>query len=427
MKRPAIDGLILGFLLLAGSGTQSLQAAEGDFLDHYKAGLEAVGKKDWQKAADEMRLAIAEQPGASPRLKRRLYFKRYIPHYFLGRALFESQDCRGAVKAWETSEAQGIVQRYDEMAALKRDRETCSSRKSAAKEALEAARATFKEATQANDESATLPGPELRASWERGSPSLASRRTAARKALGAARDALNDLGEPADSQKIERAHDLARSALQAFGDLEKEVEVHRARLSGEKNNVRQSLEPLRKRAERTLASLAYLEPLPPRLASRASRLKALATASRAVNAASTAKELQTLRKNLSTSLKRLEAAAAPPPKELSTAVEAFFQGDYQTVLDTLDGLDLTGPKARAHSHLFLAAARYALFVAGGEREDELLAAARQDALACRTNDPERAPEANAFSPRFIEFFLALEPDEEIDDAEEVSAESELGT
>jgi hypothetical protein len=54
--------------------------------------------------------------------------------------------------------------------------------------------------------------------------------------------------------------------------------------------------------------------------------------------------------------------------------------------------------------LFRSAARYGLYVTGGGSDELLRRQALIDATACRRQAPALVPDAEAFSPRFREFF-----------------------
>src|SRR6185436_1101306 len=79
-------------------------ALRADYRDAYKRGLDAFEGKRWEEAARLLRQAIAEHPDAGAGI---LGMRRYTPHYFLGVALVEQGDCRGAVDAFDTAEKQG--------------------------------------------------------------------------------------------------------------------------------------------------------------------------------------------------------------------------------------------------------------------------------------------------------------------------------
>lgn len=82
----------------------------------FRAGLDAQKDRKWQEMATQMRRAIDANPKEDPRKVRSGlsgFFggggTEYLPHYFLGEALFNLQDCAGAVAAWAASEQQGVV------------------------------------------------------------------------------------------------------------------------------------------------------------------------------------------------------------------------------------------------------------------------------------------------------------------------------
>jgi hypothetical protein len=93
--------------------------------DAFKAGLSARGDRKWQDVVVQMRRAIQEDAAESTRMVRsgiggllRQGGTQYLPHYFLGEALFNLQDCAGAVEAWSRSEQQGAVRSRAEFLAV---------------------------------------------------------------------------------------------------------------------------------------------------------------------------------------------------------------------------------------------------------------------------------------------------------------------
>ena len=84
--------------------------------DQLKRGAEAVEKGQWQAAIPQLREAIklktqesATRVGVNPILRTGGW--EYLPHYFLGAALFGTGDCSGAVTEWATSESMGAIQK----------------------------------------------------------------------------------------------------------------------------------------------------------------------------------------------------------------------------------------------------------------------------------------------------------------------------
>ena len=78
----------------------------------FRRGLDARDKKNWRQAATEMRAASDKNPKESTQKigsKLGIGGTEYLPHYFLGEALFYLDDCVGAVTQWEISEQQPAV------------------------------------------------------------------------------------------------------------------------------------------------------------------------------------------------------------------------------------------------------------------------------------------------------------------------------
>jgi hypothetical protein len=91
----------------------------------FLAGLDAREKQQWQQVATHMRRAIAADPQDSTRVVRSGFsalFRRggseYLPHFFLGEALFHLKDCPEAIREWSLSEQQGAVRGRTELLAI---------------------------------------------------------------------------------------------------------------------------------------------------------------------------------------------------------------------------------------------------------------------------------------------------------------------
>ena len=102
----------------------------------FKAGLDARDDKKWQDVTLQMRRAIQVNSQESTRKVRsgiggllRQGGTEYLPHFFLGEALFNLQDCVGAVDAWSKSEQQGAVRsRADLLAVLQKGYVSCEAK-----------------------------------------------------------------------------------------------------------------------------------------------------------------------------------------------------------------------------------------------------------------------------------------------------------
>jgi len=85
--------------------------------DAFKKGLKAKDDKNWVETAKQMRLAIQADPTESIRkiksggvLGVGAKETEYLPHFFLGEALLNQNDCVGAVAEWSASLDQHAVQ-----------------------------------------------------------------------------------------------------------------------------------------------------------------------------------------------------------------------------------------------------------------------------------------------------------------------------
>jgi len=104
--------------------------------DAFRAGLDARADKRWRDVTVEMRRAIQANPQESTRKVRsrlggllRQGGMEYLPHFFLGEALFNLQDCVGAMDAWSISERQGAIQsRTDLLMIVQGGYATCEAK-----------------------------------------------------------------------------------------------------------------------------------------------------------------------------------------------------------------------------------------------------------------------------------------------------------
>jgi len=89
---------------------------------------------------------------------------------------------------------------------------------------------------------------------------------------------------------------------------------------------------------------------------------------------------------------------------LVAGAQAYFDARYKEASDLLAQASAASGPAAAHTALLRGAARYALYLVGGQQEEALRQAAADDVRACRRIDPRLAPDPHVFSPRFIAFF-----------------------
>jgi len=94
--------------------------------------------------------------------------------------------------------------------------------------------------------------------------------------------------------------------------------------------------------------------------------------------------------------------AHPAPEKLQRAVAAFLAGDYQRTVELLAIPELGSPEATRIAYLLRGAARFSLWVEGGEQDRGLYEHALEDVRACQRLGA--SPDAAVFSPRFLALF-----------------------
>jgi hypothetical protein len=323
-----------------------------DYRDSYRRGIEAAEKGRWAEAATHLRAAAAEQPKEGERVK--LYgmrFEEYLPHFQLGQALFQSGDCEGALRAFGVSQGQGVVQKGPAFRTLERTRAECQKRAAAHRptpvpaSAAAAQKAALADLAHADELGRTVAAletePALAPAWKR-EESLAGAQARAAALLEIAR------------QKLQRPNPEAADVATGREAAQKAAEV----LEG----VRTAAAGFRQAA--AAATPVASSPVAPSL------------------------------------------AAAPPrlSPELLRVAESYFSGRYRDVLAATTATEPDDGPVGTQLLLFRSAARYALYVTGGQSDELLRRQALIDATACRRQSPALQPDAEAFSPRFREFF-----------------------
>lgn len=103
----------------------------------------------------------------------------------------------------------------------------------------------------------------------------------------------------------------------------------------------------------------------------------------------------------------IAAAPKPAPEALRALVAAYLAArfDQAASWDRLD--DLPDESSRAHALLLRAAARWHLYVRGGEQDASLGAAVDSDLRRAKRLHESLQPNAKAFSPRLLERYAAL--------------------
>jgi hypothetical protein len=97
----------------------------------FKRGLSARDGRRWQEVANQMRNAIQADSLESTRKVGGFLGigqTEYLPHFFLGEALFNLNDCAGAIDEWSVSEQQRVVNNTDFNKIIQNGYKVCSSK-----------------------------------------------------------------------------------------------------------------------------------------------------------------------------------------------------------------------------------------------------------------------------------------------------------
>jgi hypothetical protein len=419
MRRPVVR---LGCWVLLGLALGSWPAL-ADFRDDYRQGIEALERGQSNQAAILFRQAIAERPDEKARLTRSPFSKRYLPHFFLGEALLDLDDCEGALAAWAESERQGIVTRLPEYQSLVDGREICQERTAARSEAQRRA-----EVEISNAEAAAIRVDRLRArmaqQWANAGPDFRAKYDEAKQRLIASRAQLTVAVAAEDIDGMRQAAVLGREARDLLEAVERDAIEHQAQLRLQQGSLIAEVESLLERAEAELQSTASLRPYPRRLGRVAAEVAALIDETRQPAADQSVENLRALRAELQDGLARLQAASAPPPEFLTRAATAYFDGEYEEVLGFLDDFESASPRVALQAHLLRAASSFNLYHLGNTGSDDLLESARSAVMGCLAIDAETRPPSGPFSPRFVEFFETQAASAGDDPAGEERAETE---
>jgi len=392
----------LGIGLLLGLALQSWPVA-ADFRDDYKRGIETLERGQWSQAASLFRQAAAERPDEKARLSRSPFSKRYLPHFYLGEALLEMDDCEGALTAWAESERQGVVTRLPEYQSLIDGRDICRRQAATRFDSQRRAEVEISNAEAAArrvDRLQTDLGPN----WPGAASSLGARETDAEQRLRAARSQLTAAVASEDLDGMRQSAALAREARQLLETVEREAIQHQAQLRLQQGALIAEVGRLTEQAETQVRATSPLRPYPRELGRIVAEVSGLIEESRQAGPTQDLDDLSDLRAALEDAMARLQDAAAPPPAALAEAAGLFFDGDYEAALELLGGLQSVSSKVALQTHILRAAASFTLYQLGGGDGAELLESAQSEVAACLEIDAANRPPAGPFSPRFIEFF-----------------------
>lgn len=371
-------------------------------LDDYKLGLAAIEVESWAVAVEHLRLAAAARPEEKARLTKALFFRRYLPHYYLGLANFRVGDCPAALAAWQESERQGVITRFPEYEQLRDGREECRQRQSDAERATVEAEETLARAANAGRRVRGLHA-QMKPSRDAADLALGQRLAEADRLLDMARQRLTASLPENDAEGVDAATRLGTEALESYRRIEQDADRLREEDLRQRAELASELRAAASKAADTLAAAGFLRPYPPLVGRTVAELERLLARARQVSSESPTREMVELKLGLEDTGLRLAGLIAPPPVNLTAAADAFFEGRYEQSRELLEAVDSSAQRVAVQAHLLRAAALHALYQKGGGLDIQLLAASEAAVAACRELGMGRVP-AGVFSPRFVAFF-----------------------
>lgn len=437
----------LCILLLAPS------LALADYKSDYRDGVAAAERQDWARVDALMRKAMAEEP--EPQARIRLYgqvFVPYVPKFYLGLAAFNRKDCTTAISLLEDSRNASVIrgQRLEERQQMML--RSCRAQLAKAATPVPAPApaqpapatpvptpAPPKPVASAPVPAAATPAPpplatfdtaraqalqarldrvdaaianstrvlgdaalaDSRANWQRQLEPLGGQLRQARGSLNSARQSRDAAGLSAVERTLATLEASADKVAQGINSARmRNREVALA-------DARSALERMLGQGERQLAQAGDGK------SREAQALAQALTQGRANLAASDAARLQGAVQAIEAAGRALEAAqarqalAAQVRGRLQPLAEAYLGGDFLRAAQWADEQSLRSvPQAHAEALLLRAAARFELYVLGGEQDLAQFDLIRNDVRTARRVSASTQPSEKAYSPRFRALFAS---------------------
>ncbi len=394
-------------------------AANAEFKRNYTIGKKSFEDGQYQDAIKKLKAAIADNPSSAARVK--LYgmrFDSYLPHYYLGLSYFKLDDCPSAIAAWKQAIKAGVIQKKDEFSQLQADMKTCESQSidissiaaqaSGAMDGLDAAINKY-----ARLQSQSLLAREWSSRWQ---PRLNQAKQSEQTLKQRLQTAIQDI----DPDAIKSITIEAKRTASALSGSERDALAQVQAIQAQ--NARTELKA-REDARRSLAEAIRLATAAKKPEHGSSKMSSLLVdlnrqVSAGENLGSTASELNIREQTqiINNVLRRYRlsvqdwqaqqqsiAKRTPPPK-LKKVAEAYFAGDYETVVKLADPKGFGEDRARIQALLFRAAANHKLYVRQGEKKPETLRQVQSDIRAIKRMNSSFSPYIAAFSPSFLSLF-----------------------
>lgn len=351
--------------------------ALADLRSDYREAVAAAERQDWPRVEQLLQRALAERPQADASLRIRIQGQRevaYLPQFYLGLAAFSQRNCTAALAYFDDPGNQAAVRGLRE----------------AERQAMMVRSCRAQLAAQSPASAAASPAAAALAATAAAAPAQAPAATR-QDAAAAYEQRARQVGDRLVAVETRLQRTRARLAEPALA-------------AGRSEWLRQ-LDPLLVRAQRARAgydaaqrsrSAAGLPAVESELAGAESGLARLLAQIDAAPAGGGAALADARGAVLAQVRGRLQPLAA-----------AYLAGDYARAAAWTDEAALTvTPRALAEALLMRAAARYELYVLGGERDLEALERVRTDLRAARAQAPDLDPHERAYSPRFRTLFVS---------------------
>lgn len=408
-------GVVL-LALLMGTSFFGAAATWADSRDEFKAAMDRVEAGDWAGAEAKLREAARLDPAED----KRTFVKDYLPHYWLGVALQEQGDCRGAMVSFEESSRQGVATESNDSGDLGTRMARCRGVLSQLDQALEEARRAVQTARDADGDLARMSGaPELRAHWA----PYENRRQAALAKLAEAEQTMTRGHSEQNLVPIREGADSASQVTSQLLTIAADARQKAGQVSAASNRAQGDLEEAEASASAALRAVQALEPLPPELSSRASELRSLLEQTRDAATRGNSSRMRDLSMRIVEATRLLKNMAVPPPTWLTRAAQSFLDQEYAVALaevETRLGRPVAGedgtvpeepaqaanldPRERFHALLLASAARHQLWVAAGRAETADMDQLRADlgeAAVLESEALSRGPSLGRASVRFL--------------------------
>lgn len=111
--------LVLLLIPVISAGQVVGQSGSRKKPEEFKTGIKAQDRGDWQGSVPLLRQSLEKLPEDGQLV--RIYgtkYKSYLPHYYLGLALYKQNNCAAALKEWERCLGVGAVLNTEEHNAL---------------------------------------------------------------------------------------------------------------------------------------------------------------------------------------------------------------------------------------------------------------------------------------------------------------------